>query len=81
MIINDAFRRFGFWPDLKLNEKFEARSLLTPIPTSTANPRQDDIDFQWEFEQSFQAICFLYFTSKEVREAYVIRLLSNVNAE
>lgn len=80
-MINDAFRRFGFWPELKLNEKFEARSLLTPIPTSTANPGQDAIDFEWEFEQSFQALCFLNFTSQEVRETYVFRMPSNINAE
>lgn len=75
------FRRFGFFPDLKLNEKFEARSLLTPIHNSTANPRQDDINFEWEFEQSFQATCFLNFTTKEVRETYLMRLPSTVNPE
>lgn len=80
-MINDVFRRFGFWPEFKLNENFEARSLLTPIPTSTANPSQGDIDFEWDFEQSFQALCFLNFTSQEVREIYVILMPSNVNPE
>lgn len=60
------FRRFGIFPDRKLNENSEARSMLTPVPTSVADPRLDGSDFQWGFEESFQAASFEYFTTKEV---------------
>lgn len=43
--------------------------MLTPlaVPTSTADPRLDGNDFQWGFEESFQATCFDFFTTKEVK--------------
>lgn len=60
-------RRFGIFPDRKLNENSEARSMLTPLSTSIPDPRLDGSDFQWGFEESFQASVFEYFTTKEVR--------------
>lgn len=61
------FRRFGIFPDRKLNENSETRSILTPLSTSIADPRLEGGDSQWAFEESFQATCFEYFTTKEVK--------------
>lgn len=60
-------RRFGIFPDRKLNENSEARSMMTPIFNPTADPRLEGVDFQWGIEESFQATCFEYFTTQEVK--------------
>lgn len=70
MSLTDLDRRFGVFPDRKLNENSEARSMLTPGPTSMAT---DDFDTQWGFEQSFQSTVFQTFTTKEVRSIWLLR--------
>lgn len=68
--LTDPDRRFGIFPDRKLNENSEARSMMTPEPPSTTT---DDFGTQWGFEQSFQSTVFQSFTTKEVRLIWLLR--------